>query len=146
MQYPAVITKEGKHILAEFPDCPGCQTFASPQEDIEQMASEALQGWLESHLANGEVPPLPSSRAPRGKVLWVVVPAVLAAKVNLRVMRNMRGWTQAELAKAMGVSQPMVAKMENPDESIGFDTYQKAAHALGLVFDPAMKEPRRVAS
>src|SRR4051812_46539391 len=135
MQYAAIITKEGKHILAEFPDCPGCQTFAEAREDVEQMASEALQGWLEAHLANGEVPPLPSARAPKGKVLWVSVPATLAAKVNLRFMRNERGWTQARLAKEMGVTQPMVAKMENPDESIGFDTYQKAAHALGLVFD-----------
>ena len=26
MRYPAVVTKEGKNLLADFPTCPGCQT------------------------------------------------------------------------------------------------------------------------
>ena len=38
MQYPAIITQEGKQTLAEFPDCPGCQTFADPGEDILDLA------------------------------------------------------------------------------------------------------------
>ena len=38
MRYTAVVTKEGKQTLAEFPGCPGCQTFADPGEDIAERA------------------------------------------------------------------------------------------------------------
>jgi len=50
MRYPAVVTKEGKNLLADFPTCPGCHTFAPPGLDIEHEAKEALELWLESHL------------------------------------------------------------------------------------------------
>ena len=32
MRYVALLTKEGAQTLAEFPDCPGCQTFAEPRD------------------------------------------------------------------------------------------------------------------
>jgi predicted RNase H-like HicB family nuclease len=59
VQYSALVTKEGKQTLAEFPDCPGCQTFADPGEDIAERAEEALSGWLEAHLASGRAPAAP---------------------------------------------------------------------------------------
>ena len=40
MRYTAVVTKEGKQTLAEFPGCPGCQTFADPGEDIAERDEE----------------------------------------------------------------------------------------------------------
>jgi predicted RNase H-like HicB family nuclease len=49
MRYPAVVTKEGKNLLAVFPTCPGCHTFAPQGRDIEHEAKEALELWLESH-------------------------------------------------------------------------------------------------
>ncbi len=137
MRYPAIITKEGKHTLAEFPDCPGCQTFAEPGEDIERMAKEALEGWLESHLAHGEVAPLPKVR--RGAFLGVAIDPMLAVKVSIRWHRAQKDWSQGELAKRMGVSQPMVAKIENPDVKITFETIGKAAQALGLEFNPVLQ-------
>src|SRR5213079_3626750 len=42
MHYTAVVTREGKQTLAEFPGCPGCQTFADRDEDIAERAEEAL--------------------------------------------------------------------------------------------------------
>ena len=59
MRYTAVVTKEGKQTLAEFPGCPGCQTFADPGEDIAERAGEALAGWLEAQLVSGQAPPEP---------------------------------------------------------------------------------------
>lgn len=87
--YPAVITTEGRHTLAEFPDCPGCQTFIEPGEDILAIAQEALEGWLESYLAHGEAPPAPSVyvRVPTGStVLRVPVSPALAADLQQRRM------------------------------------------------------------
>ena len=81
LRYPASISLEKGALLAEFPDCPGCQTFAGAGQDIAHEAQEALEGWLETHLDLGEVPPPPSAApvAPAGShVLWVEVTDKLA--------------------------------------------------------------------
>src|SRR5438128_2026223 len=53
MQYVAVVKKEGNRRLVEFPDCPGCQTFAEAGEDPREVGRDALEGWLEAHLVRG---------------------------------------------------------------------------------------------
>jgi predicted RNase H-like HicB family nuclease len=95
MQYTAFLTKEGKQTLAEFPGCPGCQTFADPGEDIGERAQEALVGWLEAHLAMGQAPPeLKRIRAKgRGRTIEVSVPAKLGVKLALRWARKRAGLT-----------------------------------------------------
>jgi DNA-binding XRE family transcriptional regulator/predicted RNase H-like HicB family nuclease len=130
MQYPAVITKEGKYTLAAFPDCPGCQTFAERRADLVAKAADALVGWLASSLAHGDVPRAPSKH-PKGKVIWVPVPANLAAKLELRWARRKARLTQGELAKRAGVSQAMVAKVESPGYRPSLDVLEKIARGLG---------------
>lgn len=130
MRYPAIITKEGRFIVAVFPDCPGCATQADPGESIEAQATEALTGWLETTQAHGEVPPRPRSRA-KGKVLWVEVPANVAVKIAIRWARTDAGMTQRELAKRAGVTQQQIAKLEHPDANPSVDTLMKVAAALG---------------
>ncbi|MCI0569875.1 MAG: type II toxin-antitoxin system HicB family antitoxin [Myxococcaceae bacterium] len=146
MRYAAVVSKEGKATLAEFPDAPGCQTFAQPGEDIAELAQEALEGWLEAHLVTGDVPPPPPKRAPRvGKgesVLWVDIAAKLALQVELRRARHEAGLTQSALAKRAGVSQQAIAKLENPDANPTIDTLEKVAKALGARLRVAVETPR----
>jgi len=137
MRYPAVVTKEGKNVLAEFPTCPGCQTFAPPGHDIEHEAKEALGLWLESHLQERMLPPRPPRRfkARKGTLLWVHVDPKLAVKLELRWMREDLGLTQAELAKLAGVSQPAIAQLENPDSNPTIDTLNRVAGAMGARID-----------
>ena len=130
MQYPAVVTKEGKNTLARFPDCPGCQTFAGPSQDIRARAADALRGWLASNLAHGDVPKAPSSRR-RGRVIMVPVPANLAVKLALRWARHEAGLTQGQLAARAGLSQAMIAKVESPAYKPSLDVLEKVARALG---------------
>jgi transcriptional regulator with XRE-family HTH domain/predicted RNase H-like HicB family nuclease len=136
MRYAAILTREGNATLAEFPDAPGCQTFATEGQSIADRAREALEGWLEAHLVTGDVPPIASKIAPRvpegAKLLWVNVPARLATRVALRRARHEAGLTQAELAKRAGVSQPQVAKLESPDANPTLETLEKVAAALGV--------------
>ncbi|MFL5312229.1 MAG: type II toxin-antitoxin system HicB family antitoxin [Myxococcales bacterium] len=90
MRYPAIVIREGKNLLAEFPTCQGCQTFAPPGLAIEQEAGEALAGWLETHLQEGILPPRPPRTVKLRKgqqLLWVAVDPKLAAKLELRWMR-----------------------------------------------------------
>ena len=137
MRYPAVVTKEGKNVLAEFPTCPGCQTFAPPGHDVEHEAKEALELWLETNLQERMLPPPPprSFKARKGTVLWVRVDPKLAVKLELRWMRDDLSLTQAELAKLAGVSQPAIAQLESPDSNPTIDTLNRVAGAMGAQID-----------
>ena len=137
MRYPAVVTKEGKSLLAEFPTCPGCQTFAPPGRAIEHEAKEALELWLESNLQERMLPPRPprSFKARKGTLLWVPVEPKLAVKLELRWMREDLGLTQAELAKLAGVSQPAIAQLESLDSKATIDTLNRVARAMGAQID-----------
>jgi predicted RNase H-like HicB family nuclease/DNA-binding XRE family transcriptional regulator len=134
MQYPARISREGKYILADFPDCPGCQTFAESRDDLQAAAKEALEGWLEAHLVSGHVPPRPSPVSILGGARINVRPG-LAAALNIRWARHEEGLSQSELGRRAGVSQQQIAKLENPDENPTVETLDKVARALRLSLD-----------
>ena len=135
MRYPAIVSNDGRHILAVFPDCPGCQTFAAAGEDIDVMAAEAVAGWLAVGLEDGEVPPRPSTgvRKPAGaRVHWIGVPPRLAAALALRWARSDADLTQGELAARVGVTQQAVAKLEREEGNPTLATLEKVARALGM--------------
>ncbi len=141
MEYIAYVSREGKHWLAEFPDCPGCQTFADSDKSVSAAAEEALEGWLESHLVDGEVPPEPRSRrrAPGGsKLARVRVNPALAIALQVRWERSKQGLTQGALAKRAGVAQQQIAKLERPGENPTIGTIAKIAKALGVNVDVAL--------
>jgi len=131
MYYVAKLRREGKHWLADFPDCPGCQTFGDSRDEAMQMASDALAGWLASILKHGELPPEPKSRDGRSTVK-VSVPARLAAVIIVRRRRAKLGLTQKQLAKRLGVSQQQVAKLEDPDNNSSLASIEKAMQAVGI--------------
>lgn len=137
MRYPAVVTKEGKNLLADFPTCPGCQTFALPGHAIEHEAKEALELWLETSLQERMLPLRPprTFKARKGTLLWVTVEPKLGVKLELRWMREDLGLTQAELAKLAGVSQPAIAQLESPDSNPTIDTLNRVARAMGAQID-----------
>jgi putative transcriptional regulator len=143
MHYVAYISREGRNTLAEFPDCPGCQTF-SDGEDLAERAREALEGWLEAHLVDGQVPPRPVEHtgAPAGKaVARVGIRPGLAAALQIRWARGDAGLTQGALGKLAGVSQQQIAKLEDPDENPSLETLAKVARALGLEVNVGFERP-----
>ncbi len=135
MQYTAFIYREAKYILAEFPDCPGCQTFAEGGDELASAAHEALEGWLEAHLVGGQIPPRPvdRKRAPEGKkIARISVRPGLAAALLIRWARDDAGLTQRQLGVRAGVTQQQIAKLEDPDENPTLETLEKVGKALGL--------------
>jgi DNA-binding XRE family transcriptional regulator/predicted RNase H-like HicB family nuclease len=138
MYYTAKISREGKHWLAEFPDCPGCQTFASSKAKLAAMAKDALEGWLAAHLKYGRVPPEPSSRL-GGNAMNVYVDPSLAMAVQIRQHRARAGLSQDALAERAGVTQQQIAKLERPKSNPQFRTVQKVAQALKLRLDADLR-------
>lgn len=65
--------------------------------------------------------------------------------VRLRRLRKAKGFTQVELARAVGVSQPTIAYYENEDGFPGAVQIVKIAETLGLPPDEVlgMKAPGR---
>lgn len=137
MRYLAIITHEGNATLAEFPDFQGCQTFVREGDGrgtIEDNAREALEGWLESSLEDGEEIPWPSDKlhAKRGEeIVPIEISAKLAVQIVLRQARAHAKLTQAELAERAGISQQQVAKLEASDANPTVDTLERIAKALG---------------
>ena len=143
MHYVAHVSKEGRRTLAEFPDCPGCQTFTDG-EDLFEVAREALEGWLEAHLVDGQVPPRPVEHtgAPKGvAVANIPVRPGLAAALEIRWARRDAGLSQGALGKLARVSQQQIAKLEDPDENPSLETLSKVARALGLEVNVGFERP-----
>jgi len=140
MQYPAYIRRERDRGLVSFPDCPGCDTFAEPGEDVYMVAHEALEAWLEGVLAARDVPPLPGiiEHEPdrqHDRLMMVTVGPLLSARVQIRNRREEFGVSQQQLAEAVGVSQQAIAKIEAPDANVRLETLERVAAALGLEVD-----------
>ena len=131
MQYIGKLSREGKNWLVEFPDCPGCQTFGGSRDEALAMASEALEGWLEVHLTDGAAPPRPRRR----KGTAVAIGSRLSVALQIRWLREDLGFTQAQLAKRVGVSQQQVAKLENPTANPSLATLEAVARGAGAVLD-----------
>ncbi len=144
MEYWARVTSEGKQYLVDFPDAPGCQTFASRKRDVHAQALGALEGWLEAHLVTGAVPPARRARRKHSGSGWlrVVVPPMLAIRIGVRQARHEMGITQAELAKRIGVSKQQISLLESPDANIRVDTLDRLASALDLDVEINLR-PRR---
>lgn len=134
MQYPAIITAEGNYTLAEFPDCPGCQTFAREGEDIEGSAAEALEGWLEANLGRDSVPNRPGTvtTPKRAKVRQVDVPLILSFRLELRWARADARETQAEFGQMLGMTQQQYARLEGTRSNPTLDTVDRVARLAGL--------------
>jgi predicted RNase H-like HicB family nuclease/DNA-binding XRE family transcriptional regulator len=145
MEYLADLAREGRRTLIDFPDCPGCQTFAEQREDVAEVAREALEGWLEVHLEGGEAPPRPSARKHGAKTLAVRVNPALAIALQLRWRRQDLNLSQSDLGKRLGVSRQQVALLERPGGNLRVSTLARAAEALNVKLDIVLlpSVPRR---
>lgn len=147
MQYVARISKEGRRTLIEFPDCPGCQTFADPGENVSAVAREALEGWLEAQLVHGEtLSPPGSQREKAGRArLSIRINPTLAVRLQLRWARQRLQLSQSQLAKIVGVSRQQISLLESPDANLTLATLVKVAGALGMDLEIEL-QPRSTAA
>ena len=147
MEYPARLKNEGTRTLVGFPDCPGCQTFGRNRADALRRAREAVEGWLEAHLVDGEAPPRPRHRTsrPKGSALVPISP-VLSVRLELRWARQDLALSQAALAKRIGVTRQQIALLESPDSNVTLRTLERVARAMDLHLDIRLTRGHGVAA
>lgn len=133
MRYAALIDAHGDRLVAEFPDCPGCQAAVVAPADVVEAARRALHRWLESCLVEGTTPPRPSvAVVSRDWFEWVDVEPDLARRLLLRwavAKRISRG----ELARRAGLSEDAVATLQDEHVQPSPELLDGVARALGVV-------------
>ena len=131
--YYARVTKQrGGGYLVEFPDLPGCLTEGKTIQGALDQAREALSGWLFVVIRKGdEVPP---SRARRGRGYRLIVPDLdVAIPLAILSARKRRGFTQEQVANALGISQQAYRKFELPGRANPtLRSLQRLSEVLGL--------------
>jgi predicted RNase H-like HicB family nuclease len=133
MRYPALIDFDGDRIVAEFPDCPGCQATADPEQDIAAAAAPMLERWLEACLVDGSIPPKPSAAVvTRDWVEWITVTPGLARRLLLR-WAALKRISRAELARRAGVTEAALATLEDEGARPSPKVLDGVARALGVL-------------
>ena len=148
MHYMARIVRAGKRSLITFPDAEGAATFAGPDDDVHDVAREAIEAWLGVQLADGEAPPRPVTDPGRGgrDLLPVRIDPQLAVRLQLRWARLEAGISQGQLARRVGVSRQQISLLESPDANLTLRTLDRVASALGLAVDITLVTPERSAA
>lgn len=133
MRYAASIDAQGERLVAEFPDCPGCQASGGTVEEVTTAARTALHRWLTSCLAEGTTPPRPSiAVVSRDWFEWIEVDPPLARRLLLRWV-NAKRISSGELARRAGLSQKAIATLQNERVRPSRDILDGVARALGVV-------------
>src|SRR5439155_15800569 len=100
------------------------------QEALDH-AREALSGWLFVAIRKGdEIPP---SRVRRGRGYYLVPDLDVAIPLAILSARKRRGFTQEQVADALGISQQAYRKFELPGKSNPtLRSLQRLSEVLGL--------------
>jgi predicted RNase H-like HicB family nuclease/DNA-binding XRE family transcriptional regulator len=148
MEYLARLHPEGNRTLVDFPDCPGCQTFGKSPAEALRRAREAVEGWLEAHLAMGAVPPRPRPRQRRAgsRSALIAISPILSVRLELRWARQALALSQEALAKRIGVTRQQIALLESPDSNVTLRTLERVAQAMDLQLDIRLTRTHGVAA
>lgn len=121
--------EEGEGFVVSFPDVPEAITGAQTREESLILAEDALVAALSMYVDQAEDVPTPSPAAD-GQYL-VAVPPIAAAKLALYTALRTQGITSAEFAARLGLSEPAVCKLLDPDHYSHISQIMKALRAVG---------------
>ena len=129
MVYQCRLVEEDGVLSVEFPDVPNAITIGQTVDEALAMASEALNGVLESDIAHGF--PLPDAATGSGKGLYPVeVEAHILVAWELRKLRG--DLSQSEIAARLGIPYQSYQRLENPTKgNPTVKTLERVAKAFG---------------
>lgn len=116
IQFQARIYKDGDLYSVDFPDLPGCFSMGSSLYEAKQMAAEALSLYLED--ARDPHWKIPIAKSRRGRNYYWIQPRFdISIAILIRHARLKHGFTQAKLAKQVGITVQQLQKLETPGKS-----------------------------
>ena len=133
--YPVIFTKDGKSIIAEFPDVPEAMTIGANEENALEWAQDALIVALSGYLDERKDIPKPSK--PKSGQQTVVLPPLIASKLAIYQAMRDQCVTQSELAERLHCDARQVRRLLDLDQHSRMDFIDNALHELGkrLVID-----------
>jgi len=128
LRYPIRLTRDDNDtLLVEFPDIPEAVTFGETKEDALQRAEDALATAIEAYIKDKREIPAPSKVDGPS----VMLPALVAAKVDLyRTMRKQR-IGKAELSRRLKWHAPQVDRLLDVHHGSQLQQMEAAFLALG---------------
>lgn len=135
--YPVNLRKDGKFILATFPDIPEAITQGINRAEALEMAKEALEISMDFYFEDQRPVPMPS-KPKRGQAV-VELPVSMAAKVLLLNEMLRQKVRPIELARRIGTTKQEVNRLTNLRHPTKIDRIDAAMRALGkrLILDAA---------
>jgi antitoxin HicB len=116
-------------VLVTAPDLPEVATFGEDTGDALVRAADAIAMALQGRIAARQKIPAPS--APRCGQKLVMLPAIIAAKLELYRAMIETGTRKADLARKLGVHAPQVDRLLDLDHKSQLDLIEAAARAIG---------------
>ena len=128
MLYPVVLTPDDNDtVFVTFPDFPEAHTFGDDKVEALTRAVDALETIIDAYIRDRRLVPMPS--AIKGE--WVVLPALVDAKVQIYNSMLQQRVGKAELARRLKVHLPQVDRLLDLRHGSKVDQLEAAADALG---------------
>src|SRR6266487_65324 len=133
--YPVILTKDGKTIIAEFPDVPEAMTVGADEDNALEWAQDALVVALSGYLDDRRDIPKPSR--PKAGQMTVALPPLIASRLAIYQAMRDQGVTQSELADKLHCDARQIRRLLDLDHHSRMDLIDDALHELGkmLVVD-----------
>ncbi len=127
--YPVDLRKDGKFVIATFPDIPEAITQGRTREEALAHAKDALESAMEFYFEDRRRVPPPSKAKPGQAV--VTLPASMSAKILLLNEMLRQKVRPAELARRIGTTPQEVNRLTNIRHTSRIDGVDVALKALG---------------
>jgi antitoxin HicB len=127
LRYTVKLEREGKYVLASFPDAPGVHTFGKDHTEALARAADALETMFMALIEDRKSIPAPG---PVRRGSHVTLPALTEAKLALyREMRS-QDVGKAELARRMNCHPPQIDRLLDLSHASRLDQLEAAFGAL----------------
>ena len=127
--YPVNLRKDGKFILATFPDVPPAITQGNNRTHALEMAKEALELSMEFYFDDMRPVPMPS-KPKRGQAVVALSPSIAAKVLLLNEMLRQRV-RPIDLARRLGTTRQEVNRLTNLRHPTKIDRIDAALRTLG---------------
>lgn len=127
--YPAKVEKDGDFSVVSFRDIPEALTQADSNEDLVFWATDALKTAIGMYFEDGDI--IPAASEPQKGEIVIDLPPSFVAKIILHNAMIKNRLRQADIARAMNIPTPEVARIVNPKHKTKIDTIATAIQAAG---------------